>query len=110
MILENETGFDVLHPFCRGDLFDNKLPKVVGVASRDVDEEVVAASHDVERDHFLSVHHVTLQGFEGLLIVILEARRDHRLEAYPQSLRVDDGVKARQHAFFLQPLDSPEAG
>ncbi len=84
-----------LSPF--GEVVHQEGVEAVDIADGDVDEEVVAARHDVDREHFGECHREGLETLDNGPIQGTDLRGDQGLHASVELPQVDFGVEPGDH-------------
>ena len=96
-----------LCPCCEG--VERQVAEMVGIPYRDVDEEIVFATHVVDAHDLRQREQVRTEGFDQVAGVPCHADRDECLQANTERFRVDTRTVPSQYAVALQAPDTLEA-
>lgn len=105
-MLEDERRCFVHNPIEAGNLGEHHIPEMVGVAHRDLDQEVVATAHEKHRDRLRKRPQPLENPIDNCLALRTDPHGNERLQSAAERPEVDISVVAADHP---APLKIPRA-
>jgi len=101
-VFEDDRRLDMGYLWLGRESSHRDVSKVIGVSYRHMDEEIVVASHVVERNHLVQLRRICSEPLDLACLVTVKTHGDHRLKPNSHDGGFDLGMEATKHSSRFQ--------